>query len=69
MAVLSDGGFIISYVHVESGNSEIRAIRYSDTGAQLGSEMRLLTPALKKMFSPQVATLEDGGFAVVARMY
>lgn len=69
VAVLSDGGFIISYVYLTGGITEIRATRYSDTGQQIGSEMRLFAEPGQNMYSPRVETLEDGGFAVVVRGY
>jgi hypothetical protein len=67
VAMLTDGGFVVVWYSVgQDGDAGgIYAQRYNANGSHNGGEFRVNTTTEGNQFSPAVAALSNGGFAVV----
>ncbi|UJP03046.1 MAG: DUF4347 domain-containing protein [Nitrosomonas sp.] len=67
IAGLSDGGFVVSWTSLDSGNINIYMQRYDASGAAVGSNTTVaLTTLTEKanLFQPVTTGLSDGGFVI-----
>jgi hypothetical protein len=60
VAVLANGEFVVAWMSVGGGQSEIQAQRYAATGAPLGGEFRVNTVTTSSQAYPDVAATADG---------
>jgi hypothetical protein len=67
IAALKSGGFVVVWESAsqDSSGTGIYAQRYTATGAALGTEFRINTETIHGQSDPAVASLDNGGFAVV----
>ncbi len=70
IAVLADGGFVITWSATYATGSDIsaralHAQRFTADGVKLGAEFQLNTTTFGDQYDPDIATLEDGRFVAV----